>query len=67
MDELKQENERQLLDVLEDMIRKKREEIAGLNKLIGSIQHSGDAHDSFQEPEEKDTADADYEVKNNEP
>lgn len=34
-----QNEDKQLLDVLEEMIRKKREEIAGLNNLIGSMQH----------------------------
>ncbi len=34
-----QQEDKQLLDLLEEMIKKKKEEIAGLNKLIGSIQH----------------------------
>lgn len=32
----------ELLAMLEEMIRKKREEIRGLNKLIGSIEHPED-------------------------
>jgi hypothetical protein len=32
----------ELLAMLEEMIRKKREEIRGLNKLIGSMEHPED-------------------------
>ena len=52
------EEDEQILRKLEEVIQKKKDEIAGLNRLLGFIEHpSTNESDSIEKKESNDTSD----------